>query len=485
MSETSKATRQKAGAVAGLVTLAPLVALGAAEHADAKTIRVTNKHAHGKGSFKHAVRKANKTKHKDKIMFASKLSGSITTGEVQFPYPVALVSKSDDFTLKGEGDAVLAILSDKRHPEDKSNAIRHLQGDGIRITGGYYTALKIVDVTLAGHGEEIGIDTYGATIERSTITGFDTGVRSVENTSWIVDSLIAGNGTGVQTGGGGVLLERSLLTGNHEVAFAGGGYYGRGSIVDSTIAGNDGWALVDAPHVYDSTISGNNGFDKNGYGTGSRYKVKLTNSIVSGNPRSDGPACTGELPESRGGNVLDLDGGCAIAPTDRDVVADPRLEPLADNGGPTQTMALKADSPAIGLAIPEEASKTDQRGVPRGPDPDSGAYQRALCGDVPVGIVGTGGADVLHGTPEADGILALNGADRIFAGAGDDAICASNGRDHVRAGKGDDFIDGGRGKDRCHGGQGVDTAKRCEDEKGVERLRSLRGIRGRRKAGLR
>ena len=189
MSETSKATRQKAGAVAGLVTLAPLVALGAAEHADAKTIRVTNKHAHGKGSFQHAVRKANKTKHKDKIMFASKLSGSITTGEVQFPYPVALVSKSDDFTLKGEGDAVLAILSDKRHPEDKSNAIRHLQGNGIRITGGYYTALKIVDVTLAGHGEEIGIDTYGATIERSTITGFDTGVRSVENTSWIVDSL--------------------------------------------------------------------------------------------------------------------------------------------------------------------------------------------------------------------------------------------------------------------------------------------------------
>jgi hypothetical protein len=54
--------------------------------------------------------------------------------------------------------------------------------------------------------------------------------------------------------------------------------------------------------------------------------------------------------------------------------ADPLLGDLADNGGPTETMALPEGSPALdaGHGCPE----TDQRGEPR-PDPcDLGAYER-------------------------------------------------------------------------------------------------------------
>ena len=54
---------------------------------------------------------------------------------------------------------------------------------------------------------------------------------------------------------------------------------------------------------------------------------------------------------------------------------NPLLGPLARNGGPTQTVALKAGSPAIGAAGAGKAPARDQRGVKR-TDPDLGAYER-------------------------------------------------------------------------------------------------------------
>ena len=54
---------------------------------------------------------------------------------------------------------------------------------------------------------------------------------------------------------------------------------------------------------------------------------------------------------------------------------------LADNGGPTQTIALRdaPDNPALGRADPADAPATDQRGVarpqPEGTDPDIGAFE--------------------------------------------------------------------------------------------------------------
>ena len=46
------------------------------------------------------------------------------------------------------------------------------------------------------------------------------------------------------------------------------------------------------------------------------------------------------------------------------VVADIGLMPLANNGGPTQTMALKPGSPAIDAVVGACAVTTDQRGHP-------------------------------------------------------------------------------------------------------------------------
>lgn len=56
---------------------------------------------------------------------------------------------------------------------------------------------------------------------------------------------------------------------------------------------------------------------------------------------------------------------------------DPKLGELADNIGPTKTMALLAGSPAIDAGTSEDAPATDQRGVkrPQGSGIDIGAYE--------------------------------------------------------------------------------------------------------------
>ena len=55
------------------------------------------------------------------------------------------------------------------------------------------------------------------------------------------------------------------------------------------------------------------------------------------------------------------------------IAADPLLEALADNGGPTATMALPAGSPAIDAG--DSCPATDQRGLPRSGACDLGAFE--------------------------------------------------------------------------------------------------------------
>lgn len=55
------------------------------------------------------------------------------------------------------------------------------------------------------------------------------------------------------------------------------------------------------------------------------------------------------------------------------VFADPRLGPLADNGGPTRTMLPGAGSPALGAGA--DCPSADQRGEPRGAACDLGAVE--------------------------------------------------------------------------------------------------------------
>jgi hypothetical protein len=86
---------------------------------------------------------------------------------------------------------------------------------------------------------------------------------------------------------------------------------------------------------------------------------------------------------SLGGNLIGVtNGGTGFtAPGDltgsSSAPIDPQIGPLADNGGPTLTMALMPGSPAINAGRASGGSSTDQRGTPRpqGTGPDIGAFE--------------------------------------------------------------------------------------------------------------
>jgi parallel beta-helix repeat protein len=97
--------------------------------------------------------------------------------------------------------------------------------------------------------------------------------------------------------------------------------------------------------------------------------LSLKNTVISGNTAMWVPGCDKAHPDE-GGN-LQWPGGALCAPTL--TVADPLLGALGDNGGPTETMAPSASSPArlVGSGCPA----TDQRGVARAAACTAGAVE--------------------------------------------------------------------------------------------------------------
>src|SRR5262249_10507440 len=75
----------------------------------------------------------------------------------------------------------------------------------------------------------------------------------------------------------------------------------------------------------------------------------------------------------------------------------PKLGPLAKNGGPTPTMALLPDSPAIDAGDNTDAPEWDQRGP---------GFTRIVNGTIDIGSFGVQGSrDLLH-SPSAEHLLA-------------------------------------------------------------------------------
>src|SRR5208337_2664785 len=186
----------------------------------------------------------------------------------------------------------------------------------------------------------------------------------------LTNDTLSGNSA---TDGGGiynygtVTLTNDTLSGNS--ATDGGGIYNDGTVTltNVTISGNSatyGGGIYNdytgtVPLTTD-TLSGNSA----NYGGGNISTcgtVTLTNTIVANSPTGGDVFNTGTLTGSH--NLID-DGTDGLADT---IVADPELGPLQDNGGPTQTMALMAGSPALDAASAalSGAPTTDQRGALR------------------------------------------------------------------------------------------------------------------------
>jgi RTX calcium-binding nonapeptide repeat (4 copies) len=426
------------------ISLGALLAVPAA--ADAKQFQVKNLNDSGPGSLREALVDANTNGSSDRIVFKSKLSGTIELQNAD-----VLDIYNDDLQIRGPGARKVTI-----------------DGNGqSKVFGVYYGPIDVTisDLTITGGNGEA---TYGPN------DGFGGGIFVKEanltlKRVTVTDNSSEGSGGGVDNSAGRLEIDSSTLTGNLAEGnfggvFGGGGVHSNDELVirNSTISGNTSLlgtnlSSGDGAGVYvaggsavirHSTISGNDGEDDGG-GLFSFTPTQVIGTILANNT-TDG----------QGNDVFLSDSGVEfshslIGDTDPETISgpgnlldvDPNLLSLANNGGPTDTHAFKK-SPVKNKVPKPDSEKKDQRGAKRKGKGDIGAYELVKCEGVVVNRVGTGKKDKLKGTKKKDGILGLGGNDKLSGKKGKDGLCGGRGKDKLKGGPGKDKLDGGPGKDK-------------------------------------
>ena len=215
-------------------------------------------------------------------------------------------------------------------------------------------------------GEGAGIDNNGtATVDSSTVSG------NIADSACAFDCGPTGGGIDNESTGT-LTLHNSTVAANQAntgcLAFcgsAGGGVYNLGSatVTNDTISGNS----LSAGCAADC---GSAGADFDNSGPASIGATILANSSGA----SDCYLATGFTDL---GSNLDDDGTCGFTTADNDLPNTPAgLDPagLQDNGGPTLTIELQATSAAVDHVPAPLCPPTDQRGSPRIPPCDIGAF---------------------------------------------------------------------------------------------------------------
>ena len=194
----------------------------------------------------------------------------------------------------------------------------------------------------------------------------------------IIDSTSSSRGGAIHNSGT-LILERVTMAGN--TGQFGGAIYnestGSITVTNSTLSGNSaqfGGAIYNEGTLAltNVTITNNDAGNSGGGVYQSSGSATLSNTIIAGNTAvTASPDASGAF-TSDGSNIIgDVTGGTGFG---SDLVGDPNLDVLADNGGETRTHALLAGSIAIDAGTDTGAPSDDQRGVSR-TNTDIGAYE--------------------------------------------------------------------------------------------------------------
>ena len=362
------------------------------------TFTVLNTNDAFSGSLRQAIIDANATAGDDIINF--NITGTITLHSQNNTVIASLPTILDaNLTASGGGGTVGTLTING--PGASSLIISGLDG------GNTTRDFNIFNIDIGGDLTISGVTVSGA---QKTSGGFGQGGGGFNNfgTLTVSNSIISGNTAG--TGGGidnsGTLaISNSTLSTNNAASRFGGGILNTSSgtltVTNSTFSGNFaqmGGGILHSSSgtltVTNSTFSGN--FAQNGGGIFNDRTFTVTNSTISGNTAT-----------SFGGGIFNNNSGTlniantiianSISSTDffgtapstntnnlvetltvitgtftPSFTADPILGLLQNNGGPTFTMALGANSVAISTT-PLATPNLDQRGFIR-TNNDIGAY---------------------------------------------------------------------------------------------------------------
>jgi hypothetical protein len=289
-------------------------------------------------------------------------------------------------------------------------------GNNASMGGGFYATVNTSGPSPRGA-------TAGVTLSGSTVSGnragsgaglfFDLasgglggGVQAVVNTSTIDGNSSSGGGGGVFVREQDTAATTTTLTVTNSTLYANQGADG-GGLVDSSaglVNPASGVTLLSDTVAFNRATFFGGGL----YSTGGPLTVDST--ITAANAAATGADGAGTFRSSGHNLISQSNGSSGWGATDQTgTVASPldaRFGDFGHTGGPTSTLALLGDSPAVGHGDPAGPT-ADQRGVTRSPTaPTTGAIEVIQPSSFQVFLFGSGRA----GTPLDVTVRALDGS---------------------------------------------------------------------------
>ncbi|MCB0133679.1 MAG: hypothetical protein KDD75_01040, partial [Caldilineaceae bacterium] len=263
-----------------------------------------------------------------------------------------------------------------------------IEGAGFTVDGQGTAGVRPFDIAASTTVTMNEITVSGGNVTGPFVSG--GGIRNVGNLT-LNNSTLSGNmaeGLGGGLWNGGIVtITNSTVTGNTSTDNYGGGLDNSGTgtmtLQNSTVSGNTatehggGISSFGTTNIDSTTIAGNTSTSYGGALFLESGITTLRNSILADSTGGvDCGVLFGSISDG-GHNLVESLINCPITNgVNGNIVGeDPMLGPLADNGGPTQTRALLAGSPAIDAG--DTTLTTDQRGVarPQGTADDIGAFE--------------------------------------------------------------------------------------------------------------